>query len=111
MKNIIKVIFFCILAFCSFAEDIKIIELHNQSIDQILLDATKNDSNSINTEELETTSDSNKSYLNKELFPDDNPTEDEVDEFIDPESMPCSSSSTLVKYPLIFSSLSKDKDK
>ena len=53
--NILISLFFSItLAFSVFAEDIKIIELHDQTIDQILLNATSDDdvNNDINIEEL-----------------------------------------------------------
>ena len=54
--NILISLFFSItLAFSVFAEDIKIIELHNQTIDQILLNATSDNddvNNDINNEEL-----------------------------------------------------------
>ena len=62
--NILISLFFSItLAFSVFAEEIKIIELHNQTIDQILLNATSDNddvnndinddvNNDINNEEL-----------------------------------------------------------
>ena len=54
--NILISLFFSItLAFSVFAEDIKIIELHDQTIDQILLNATDDNddvNNDINNEEL-----------------------------------------------------------
>ena len=54
--NILISLFFSItLAFSVFAEEIKIIELHDQTIDQILLDATSGNNdvnNDINNEEL-----------------------------------------------------------
>ena len=54
--NILISLFFSItLAFSVFAEDIKIIELHDQTINQILLNATSDNddvNNDINNEEL-----------------------------------------------------------
>ena len=48
--NILISLFFSItLAFSVFAEDIKIIELHNQTIDQILLNATS-DNDDVNND-------------------------------------------------------------
>ncbi len=54
MKIITSLFFSITLAFSVFAEDIKIIELHDQTIDQILLNATSDDdvNNDINIEEL-----------------------------------------------------------
>ena len=59
MKILISLFFSITLAFSVFAEDIKIIELHDQTIDQILLNATSDEGdenddvkNDINNEEL-----------------------------------------------------------
>ena len=63
MNILISLFFSIILAFSVFAEDIKIIELHDQTIDQILLNATSDNddvdneinddvNNDINNEEL-----------------------------------------------------------
>ena len=62
--NILISLFFSItLAFSVFAEDIKIIELHDQTIDQILLNATS-DNDDVNND---TNDDVNNDINNEEL--------------------------------------------
>ena len=79
MKILISLFFSISLAFSVFAEDIKIIELHNQTIDQILLNATSggdgvnNDTN--DDVNIDTKDDVNKAYvkIQKKIHPDVSP--------------------------------------
>ena len=95
--NILISLFFSItLAFSVFAEDIKIIELHDQTIDRILLNATNDNddaNNDINTEELKSSTSATK----------------EQDIIIDPEESESSEpSESVTAFPDFWENADKD---
>ena len=96
MKILISLFFSITLAFSVFAEDIKIIELHDQTIDRILLNATNDNddaNNDINTEELKSSTSATK----------------EQDIIIDPEESESSEpSESVTAFPDFWENADKD---